>query len=258
MTSQVALENVAIVLVEPQIPENIGSVARAMHNMGLDRLMLVDPKNLDTDRMNKTATGSSTKVLEGMDIYKNLREALAPFQYLVGTTARIGASRPALAHPKSLARKLIPISRDNLVAILFGPEDRGLSNDQLRFCHTIATVPTASFSSLNLAQAVMIVCYELFLANDRTPQDTPILRLANSFELEGMYDHLRAMLSKIGFLDPQNPEHWLLNIRRFLARVPLRAREVRIIRGICRQMDWYASQFDAPRKKNGNRSQRKE
>ena len=258
MTSQVALENVAIVLVEPQIPENIGSVARAMHNMGLDRLVVVDPKNLDPERMNKTATGSSTKVLEGVDIYKNLREALAPFQYLVGTTARIGASRPALAQPRSLARKLIPISRDNLVAILFGPEDRGLSNDQLRFCHTIATVPTASFSSLNLAQAVMIVCYELFLANDRTPQDTPIPRLANSFELEGMYDHLRAMLSKIGFLDPQNPEHWLLNIRRFLARVPLRAREVRIIRGICRQMDWYASQFDTPRKKNGNRSQRKE
>jgi len=249
MTSQVALENVAIVLVQPQIPENIGAVARAMHNMGLDRLVVVDPKNLDGDRMNKTATGSSTKVLEGMDIYKDLREALAPFQYLIGTTARIGASRPALAQPRSLARKLIPISQDNLVAILFGPEDRGLSNDQLRFCHTIATVPTASFSSLNLAQAVMIVCYELFLASDRTPQGPPIPRLANSFELEGMYDHLRAMLSKIGFLDPQNPEHWLLNIRRFLARVPLRAREVRIIRGICRQMDWYASQFDAPEKK---------
>ena len=250
MTSQVALENVGIVLVQPQIPENIGAVASAMHNMGLNRLVLVDPKNCDADRMNKTATGSSTKVLEGMEIYKNLREALAPFQYLIGTTARIGASRPALAQPRSLARKLIPISRDNLVAILFGPEDRGLSNDQLRFCHTIATVPTASFSSLNLAQAVMIVSYELFLANDRTPQDTPLPRLANSFELEGMYDHLRAMLSKIGFLDPQNPEHWLLNIRRFLARVPLRAREVRIIRGICRQMDWYASQFDAHDKRN--------
>ena len=250
MTSQVALENVGIVLVQPQIPENIGAVARAMNNMGLDRLVVVDPKNLDPERMNKTATGSSTKVLEGMEIYKNLREALTPFQYLIGTTARIGASRPALAQPRSLARKLIPISRDNLVAILFGPEDRGLSNDQLRFCHTIATVPTASFSSLNLAQAVMIVSYELFLATDRAPQDTPLPRLANSFELEGMYDHLRAMLSKIGFLDPQNPEHWLLNIRRFLARVPLRAREVRIIRGICRQMDWYASQFDAHDKRN--------
>ena len=205
--------------------------------------------------MNKTATGSSTKVLDEMNIYKDLREALAPFQYLVGTTARIGTSRPALTRPRSLAQKLIPVSRDNSIAILFGPEDRGLSNDQLRFCHTIATVPTALFSSLNLAQAVVIICYELFLATDQTHQDTPIPRLANSFELEGMYDHLREMLSKIGFLDPQNPEHWLLNIRRFLARVPLRAREVRIIRGICRQMDWYVSQFDTLRKEKENKTQ---
>jgi tRNA/rRNA methyltransferase len=248
MTSKITLDNVGIILVQPQIPENIGAVARAMHNMGLHRLVLVDPKNCDRDRMSKTATGSSTKVLEDMDIYKNLREALAPFQYLVGTTARIGALRPALTRPRSLAQQMIPISLNNLVGILFGPEDRGLSNDQLRFCHTIATVPTASFSSLNLAQAVVIFCYELFLATDRTQQDTDPPRLANSFELEGMYDHLREMLSKIGFLDPQNPEHWLLNIRRFLSRVPLRAREVRIIRGVCRQMDWYASQFDAPEK----------
>ncbi len=254
MTSKIALENVSVVLVQPQIPENIGAVARAMHNMGLHRLVLVDPKNCDQDRMNKTATGTSTKVLEAMDIYKNLREALAPFQYLVGTTARIGTARPALARPRSLARKLIPISQNNLVAILFGPEDRGLSNEQLKYCHTIATVPTASFSSLNLAQAVVIFCYELFLATEGSPQEAPVPRLANSFELEGMYDHLREMLSKIGFLDPQNPEHWLLNIRRFLARVPLRAREVRIIRGICRQMDWYASQFDTLRKEKGERT----
>jgi len=252
MTSKIDLENVSIVLVQPQIPENIGSVARAMHNMGLSRLVLVNPKNCDSDRMNKTATGSSTTVLDGMDIYGDLREALAPFQYLVGTTARIGTSRPALTRPRSLAQKLIPVSQNNSAAILFGPEDRGLSNDQLRFCHTIATVPTASFSSLNLAQAVVIVCYELFLATDQTHQDAPIPRMANSFELEGMYDHLREMLSKIGFLDPQNPEHWLLNIRRFLARVPLRAREVRIIRGICRQMDWYVSQFDTLQKEKEN------
>ena len=251
MTSQVSLENVAIVLVQPQIPENIGAAARAMNNMGLKRLVLVDPKNSDPDRMKKMATGSSTDVLASMEIYQNLREALAPFHYLVGTTARIGASRPALVRPRSLAKQLIPISQNNLVAILFGPEDRGLSNDQLRFCHTIATVPTASFSSLNLAQAVVIVCYELLLATDDAQKSTPVPRLANSFELEGMYDHLREVLSKIGFLDPQNPEHWLLNIRRFLSRLPLRAREVRIIRGVCRQMDWYASQIEAPQKKEG-------
>ena len=249
MTSKIVLENVAIVLVQPQIPENIGSVARAMHNMGLSRLIVVDPKNCDVDRMNKTATGSIHKSTGRPWIsHKDLREALATFRYLVGTTARNGTLRPALTQPRALAQKLIPISQDNSVAILFGPEDRGLSNDQLRFCHTILTVPTASFSSLNLAQAVVIVCYELFLAMDGDNRETPVPRLANSFELEGMYDHLREMLSKIGFLDPQNPEHWLLNIRRFLARVPLRAREVRIIRGICRQMDWYVSQVEEGKK----------
>ncbi len=249
MTSKIALENVAIVLVQPQIPENIGAVARAMHNMGVTRLILVDPKNCDADRMRKTATGSSTKLLEEMDTYQDLREALAPFQYLVGTTARIGTQRPALTQPRALAQRLITISQKNAVAILFGPEDRGLSNDQLRFCHTIATVPTGGFSSLNLAQAVVIICYELFMATDDNRREASVPRLANSFELEGMYDHLRETLSKIGFLDPQNPEHWLLNIRRFLSRVSLRAREVRIIRGICRQMDWYVSQFDGSKEK---------
>jgi tRNA/rRNA methyltransferase len=135
------------------------------------------------------------------------------------------------------------------VAILFGPEDRGLSNEHLRPCHTIATIPTAQFASLNLAQAVMIFCYDIFLAS-RLPSEESLPRLANKFELEGMYDHLKAVLMRIGFINPQNPEHWMLNIRRFLSRIPLRARDVRIIRGICRQMDWYAGQIEKARKKN--------
>jgi len=133
------------------------------------------------------------------------------------------------------------MSQNNLAAILFGPEDRGLSNEHLRYCHTIVTIPTDAFSSLNLAQAVMIICYEILLAARTGPLEVEP-RLANSFELEGMYGHLREVLTTIGFLDPQNPEHWLLNIRRFLSRLPLRAREVRIIRGVCRQIDWYTSQ----------------
>jgi tRNA/rRNA methyltransferase len=131
----------------------------------------------------------------------------------------------------------------NRVAVLFGPEDRGLSNEHLRYCHTIATIPTARFASLNLAQAVMIICYEIFWAS-RTPPEEVFPRLADKFELEGMYDHLKGVLTKIGFIHPQNPEHWMLNIRRFLSRLPLRAREVRVIRGICRQIDWYAEHVE--------------
>ena len=88
----------------------------------------------------------------------------------------------------------------------------------------------------------MIICYEILTVDPKT-SPKQISRLANSFELEGMYEHLKEVLLKIGFVDPQNPEHWMLNIRRFLSRQPLRAREVRVIRGICRQMNWYAEQL---------------
>ncbi len=247
MESIVNPDRIAIFLVETQIPENIGSVARAMNNMGLTRLVLVNPSNCDLSRVLKTATGSSIDLVENMEVYDDLIEAMGPFQYVVGTTARLGARRPAMTNPRRLAMELIGISQNNGVAILFGPEDRGLSNEQLRYCHTIATIPTARFSSLNLAQAVMIVCYELFIADTAKPLESPP-RLANKFELEGMYRHLKDVFLKIGFINPQNPEHWMLNIRRFLSRLPLRAGEVRVIRGVCRQIDWYTEQLEKMRR----------
>ena len=249
MTAKVNLDHITIILVQPQIPENIGSVARAMNNMGLRKLILVNPCNYDPSRVLKTATGSSIDVVEAMQVFEDLKETLGTYHYVVGTTARIGSLRPAMTHPRRLAGDLIRISQNNRVAILFGPEDRGLSNEQLRYCHTLATIPTAHFSSLNLAQAVMIICYEIFLVNrEKTPQ--PLNRLANKFELEGMYEHLKTVLMKIGFINPQNPEHWMLNIRRFLSRHPLKAREVRIIRGVCRQIDWYTEQLEKLRDDN--------
>ena len=243
MTTKVNLGHIVIILVQPQIPENIGSAARAMNNMGLNRLVLVDPKNCDLCRVLKTATGTSIDLVEQMEVYEDLKDALGLCQYVVGTTARLGSFRPAMTQPSNLAEDLIPISKNNRVAILFGPEDRGLSNEQLRYCHTIATIPTASFSSLNLAQAVMIVCYEIFKAASESPPEF-VPRLPCSSELEGMYDHLNDVLMKIGFLDPKNPEHWMRNIRRFFSRLPLRARDVRIVRGICRQIDWYTQQLE--------------
>ncbi|MFH1242632.1 MAG: RNA methyltransferase [Pseudomonadota bacterium] len=250
MADKVKLENIHIILARPQIPENIGSVARAMNNMGLTNLALVNPKNCDLTRVLRTATGSSIDVIEEMEVHHDLKEALGTYQYVVGTTARTGSIRPAITQPRSLAQGLVPISQDNRVAILFGPEDRGLSNEDLTHCHTIATIPTARFSSMNLAQAVMVVCYEIFLASRYDcPENLP--RLANRFELEGMYDHLKDVLMKIGFVNPQNPDHWMLNIRRFLSRLPLQAREVRIIRGICRQIDWYTEQLEKIRGRRG-------
>ena len=248
MDAGVKLENIAIVLVETQIPENIGSVARAMDNMGLRRLVLVEPKNCDLTRILRPATGPSVEIIEEMEVYRDLKEALGPFQYVVGTTARTGLHRQAMTQPRRLAADIIPISQENHVAIIFGPEDSGLTNEHLRYCHSIATIPTARFPSLNLAQAVMIFSYELFMASlDTEPKSVP--RLANSFELEGMYEHLGDVLKKIGFINPQNPEHWMLSVRRFLSRLPLRAGEVRLIRGICRQMNWYTDKYEKEKKR---------
>jgi tRNA/rRNA methyltransferase len=247
MTTKINLDHIAIILAHPQIPENIGAVARAMNNMGLSRLVLVSPGNWDLSRVQRMATGTSFDIVKKMETHEEIKEALGPYQYVIGTTARIGSHRPAMTQPRYLARDLISLSQNNRVAILFGPEDRGLSNEYLSYCHSIATIPTAQFSSLNLAQAVMIVCYEIFVASeDKATEFTP--RLADKFELEGMYEHLKDVCMKIGFIDLQNPEHWMLNIRRFLSRLPLRAIEVKIIRGMCRQIDWYTEQLEKTRK----------
>jgi tRNA/rRNA methyltransferase len=243
MTTNLKLTNIAIILVQPQIPENIGACARAMNNMGLTRLILVKPENCDLSRVVKMATGSSIDIIQEMEYADDFRTAIGPFQYVVGTTARIGARRPAILKPRELALELLDLSQHNQIAILFGPEDRGLSNEHLRYCHTIATIPTVDFSSLNLAQAVMIFCYELSLRSQDPPEEF-IPRLADKFELEHMFEHLKDAFQKIGFINPENPEHWMLNIRRFLSRYHLRGREVKIIRGICRQIDWYTEQLE--------------
>jgi tRNA/rRNA methyltransferase len=238
METTIKKDKIAIILVNPQIPENVGAAARAMNNMGLNRLILVNPKNPDRDRMLLSGTIHTREIIDRIEIYNTLEEAVGHFGYIAGTTARLGTMRPAMTSPQSLAEKLIEVSQNNEIAIMFGPEDKGLTNEHLQYCHTITTIPTSEFSSLNLAQAVLIICYEIFRAGIKETESTPP-RMANSFELEGMYTHLREVLLKIGFLNPQNPDLWMLYVRRFFSRLPLRAREVGLIRGICRQIDWY-------------------
>lgn len=245
------LDNISVVLVEPQIPENIGASARAMKNMGIKSLFLVRPKNCDLSRILKMATGNSIDIIEDMEIYDDFLEAIGGFQFIAGTTARTGTHRPAMVEPREFAIQLIPISLNNRIGILFGREDKGLTNEHLRYCHTIIKIPTSDFSSLNLAHSVMVICYEMFLAS-RLPSDKAYPRMANRFELEGMYSHLKDVLTKVGFINPQNPEHWMLNIRRMLSRFPIRARDVRIIRGICRQIDWYTEKVKNEAQKNKN------
>jgi tRNA/rRNA methyltransferase len=233
----VRLENVAVVLFRPRMPENIGAVARAACNMGLSRLVLVEPASLDQERMRIMATPAAAHLLDAVKVYDNLAEALAPFQYVVGTTARLGGIRQEVQSPREMAARLIELSRANDIALLFGPENFGLTNRELPFCHLLVTIPTAECSSLNLAQAMMVLAYELRIAHTDRPRFEP--RRANSRELETMYAMLQETLVKIDFISHQNPEHWMLNVRRLFNRHGLRARETQVIKGICRQIDWY-------------------
>jgi len=239
------LENLAIVLNKPSFPENIGAVARAAKNMGIRELLVVDPYNCDLTRIYRMATHWAEDVVLNMEVHANLREALASFQFIVGTTARRGSHRQTMIDPRRLVEQLIPISQKNRIALVFGKEDRGLTNEDLRYCHALVTIPTAEFSSLNLAQAVMVLAYELFVAST-DPSGVFVPRLAKSEELEAMYDELTNALALINFINPENPEYWMTSVRRFLNRIGLRAREVKMIRGICRQIDWFCHQRARP------------
>ncbi|KFN39329.1 rRNA methyltransferase [Smithella sp. F21] len=236
-------KNISIVLYKPKYAGNVGSVARAAKNMGIGKIVVVGTTDLDREAMEQRSTHLAADVLDQIQYVASIEEALGGFHYIVGTTARLGKARGPFVSPRAAAQKIADLSQKNKIALLFGPEDTGLANDQLRLCHSVVTIPTSrEFTSLNLSQAVMILCYEIFMASraeETMAEATP--KLALSSELEGMYGQMKDLLAKIGFLNPENPEYWMLDVRRFFSRTGLLSREVNIIRGVCRQLEWYAS-----------------
>ena len=237
-SGKVCFDNITIVLHKPRVPENIGAAARAICNMGICRLIVVSPTHFDLVRVMKLATHAAANVVENIENYATLEKALAPFSYVVGSTARLGGQRQIVYSPSGLAQRLIPVSQANRIAIVFGPEDRGLTNAELRLCQDIVNIPTAGFSSLNLAQAVLVICYELLKAQ-KDEKSEFIPRLAQRHELEGMYAQLRTVLAKISFINSDNPDYQMGKLRQFFTRLNLRAKDVQIIRGLCRQVLWY-------------------
>jgi len=238
MTEIPNFENISIVLQRPRYPENIGAVVRTGHNMGITNLIVVEPLNYDKTKILRMATHATADAVDRIKVLDSLKEALSPFNYIVGTTARLGKHRQNFYTPSDIAKKIISLATNNRIALLFGPEDRGLTNEDLQFCHSFVNIPTAAFSSINLAQAVMVICYEVFSAQKKD-QYGFLPKLANRHELDAMYDQLTEILTRISFLNPQNPDYWMNNIRTFFSRLQLRAKEVKIIRGICRQINWY-------------------
>jgi tRNA/rRNA methyltransferase len=252
---QKMLDNIGIILMEPKYPENIGAAARCAMNMGISRLTVVRDQFPDREKMLKMATHKAAHLIEDLKCCRGLKEAVEPFAFVVGTTARQGRKRRIENSPRIMLDTILPLLENNRVALLFGPEHRGLTNDDLKYCQTTVTIPTADFSSLNLAQAVAILCYELYWGiaySGKIHHASP--KLATTHELEGMYEHVEKLLNRIGFLRTDDSSYWIRNIRHFLGRVGLRAKEARIIRGFCRQFLWYEDQL----KKQGKKTFRKE
>jgi tRNA/rRNA methyltransferase len=231
---------VSIVLYKPKYAGNIGSVARAAKNMGISNIMVVGGASFDREAMQQRSTHLAADVLDQIQYCERIGEALGNFNYIVGTTARLGKARGPFVSPRAVAQDIADISQKNKVALLFGPEDTGLANEELRLCHAVVTIPTSrDFTSLNLSHAVMIMCYEIFIASSPATHKTEVTpKLALSSELEGMYGQIKTLLADIEFLNPENPDYWMMHLRRFFTRTSLLSREVKIIRGICRQLQW--------------------
>lgn len=237
---QSLLSQVAIILVRPKYAENVGAAARVAFNMGISRLILVRNERPDHESMAKMATHKAAHILDQMEIHDNLEDALAPFSVIAGTTARRGRKRKLELTPRELVETVIPDLQNNQLAIMFGPEDTGLTNDEIKYCHYISAIPTADFSSLNLAQAIAIHCYELYYQSVHLPAHfEPRPSIASSYELEGMYDHVEEALLCIDFLEENSHKYWMNNIRQFLGRIRLTSKEAKIVRGVCRQFLWF-------------------
>lgn len=241
------LNNIHIVLCGTLASGNIGSVARAMSNMGFDHLKLVNPKCKVDEKSFWMATCGSD-ILRNTQMVKTLRDALADCSYSFGTTARIRRWRGAIS-PDAMAQKALRLSAANRVAIVFGPEDMGLSNGELELCNEVVSIPTFSEStSINLSHAVMIICYEMLQALQKIPNDVFESEYAPVGMVEAMYDHMKNAFLSIGFLNPQKPDHTLGMIRRILARTRLTVPEVNLIRGMFRQLEWYIHKSQNKRK----------
>lgn len=229
--SRVNLANVAIVLVEPIYGGNVGSCARAMANMGIEELILVRPGDIFTKETAWFAT-SAYPIIDKAKIYDKLSDAVANFQITVGTTRRFGRFRKPDMTPKAMAEILGPLTQKNKMALIFGSEDKGLSTEDLMLCQHIVTIPTSDkHPSLNLAQAVLILCYELFLAS--LPKETIEQRkLASSESLERFFELLYLTVERIGMFTKRKPTSMMYLLRKIFVRAALDERDVKMLIGI--------------------------
>lgn len=233
-----------VVLVRPKLAENVGAACRAVANMGLGGVRLVEPAADDPVRARALATRAGEAVLARVERHPDLASALADCAAAVATTARRGEDRGELLPPRAAAPGLVESAGLGRVALVFGPEDKGLTNAEVDACGKSVCIPTDAAASLNLAQAVVVLAYELRVAAMEAKGWTSDGRKpAPLDELMALEDHLTQALVAIGTLPADNPAHFFRPLRAVLRRARPSSREVRAWRGIARQCLWLAGRL---------------
>jgi TrmH family RNA methyltransferase len=231
---------VRIVLVDTSHPGNIGATARAMKTMGLRELALVRPKHFPHDDATARAAGADD-ILGAAVVHDDLASAIADCGWVVGASARLRTIALPVVDPREAAATIWQRLPANRVAMLLGPEQSGLTNDDLARCQQLVHIPTdPEFSSLNLAMAAQVLCYELRMAApNRLAPEGPVSdsRLATAAELEGLHEHLERLLTESEFLHPAHQKQVKLKLRRIFHKATLEENELNILRGALTSLD---------------------
>ncbi len=231
-------ENIHFILVEPKTPGNIGAAARAIKTMGFGNLTLINPGDQNAPEARWMAHAAED-VLENAGVFAALPDALKNTHFVVATTQRVRGYHFPYYTPAELGEKLIPLSQAHRVAVVFGREASGLTNEELRCCHAISTIPAAvNHPSLNLAQAVMVYAYELFKASFEEEKRFR-WRLANYQQMEGVYEHLRSSLERVNFVPMDSWENFIMRFKRMFARANPEVRDVKVMHKILQAFDEY-------------------
>jgi len=236
-------QNVSVVLVNTSHPGNIGASARAMKNMGLDNLILVQPEEFPSGVAVGRAA-SAVDTLENAVVVSSLEEAVRDCGLVIGASARSRRIPWPMLTPEQCGAKVQQEMAINKVALVFGREDAGLNNEELQLCHFHVQIPTSEgYSSLNLAAAVMVVCYELRKAGiaglgvsqegtEREEEEFWDQKKASGEEVDHLYSHFERVLVAIDFHDPKNPRQLMQRMRRMFSRIRIDVMEMNILRGI--------------------------
>ena len=227
------LSNIRIVLIGTTHPGNIGAVARAMKNMCLEQLYLVQPKKYPSAEATDRASGADD-LLQRAKVCDSLDEALQGCRMVVGASARLRSVNWPQVDPKECAEQLLGEAQHGDVALIFGRESSGLSNSELDRCHLLAHIPAnQEYSSLNLSQAVQVLCYELHMASlGQKSVEPERADVATAEELEGLFAHLEQAMVDIDFSDPRQSDKLQRRLRRLFFRARPDQDELNIVRGI--------------------------